>query len=371
VIRVQMEDRAEEDEREDEHEGEDENKQLLAHSSDAGGRTRASGRWCALGLLLALLAVACAAFTAWRPPASAPTLPNPASAGVLEYAAWPRPQTELATETLTALGLDRPFEFKAGFDGRKVAARMLTEWTRRAETQGVNATPPVLVVAQGPGYGLGNVFAGLTAAAVLAEAIGGACVVALAHKNSYAVELSAYLRERRMFAFPCVVVTAAQLADLKTQKLVPVVFHSTWRLLGPGTEGPFMIDFSTRYREERCLPRPDLSLLLVPPGMAPPAFWQRLRSKFEEWLHAALDLPTEVHEHFIDAHQPWALGEGTLCGHARLMHFETHHGRRKTGIARAGALRASVWQLLPRVGRQLFALYATRCSWVVRERCAD
>ncbi|KAJ1629666.1 hypothetical protein T492DRAFT_111079 [Pavlovales sp. CCMP2436] len=108
-----MEDRAEEDEREDEHEGEDENKQLLAHSSDAGGRTRASGRWCALGLLLALLAVACAAFTAWRPPASAPTLPNPASAGVLEYAAWPRPQTELATETLTALGLDRPFEFKA------------------------------------------------------------------------------------------------------------------------------------------------------------------------------------------------------------------------------------------------------------------
>mmetsp|Transcript_1215 Transcript_1215/g.3157 ORF Transcript_1215/g.3157 Transcript_1215/m.3157 type:complete len:609 (+) Transcript_1215:135-1961(+) len=263
----------------------------------------------------------------------------------IKYSAWPPPQTARSAAMQRALCEGVPTSPWPVFGERTVSpelfsgaavARRLHDLGKERDRAVPAQEPPILILAGGnSALGLGNIFSGLAAAAVLAEALGAACLVSLG--DSYAKTLLEVLTPKRTFAFPCQIVSESVLRELRTQMLVPVVRAVHWRAIGmfnatgDGTRptgGAYVIDFTNKYRQLGCVPRPDGAKLLLPPGMAPGDFWRRLRSKFEEWIHVSLTLPPEPHELKIDARRPpWGTGTGTMCGHLRLLHVESHRGR--------------------------------------------
>jgi hypothetical protein len=58
--------------------------------------------------------------------------------------------------------------------------------------------------------------------------------------------------------------------------------------------------------------------------MAAGEFLWRLRAKYEQWVHVSRRLPVEPHERRIAGTQRWAPLDGTLCGHMRPVHVESH-----------------------------------------------
>ncbi|KAG8466932.1 hypothetical protein KFE25_008311 [Diacronema lutheri] len=266
---------------------------------------------------------ACAATDAVSEP-----LPTYGTPPQLEYAAWPAAQTASSAQTMRAIGygVKRP----PRVDAERIARKLAALGAARAPTGGA----AVLVIAGGfTGLGLGNTFCGLTAAAVVAEAIGAACLVTLG--ETYAKTLQKHVSDEYIFASPCQIVSLGELDELRAQTVVPVVKNTRWRIAGfwnvsgdgrrPAAGGAYVIDYGIKYRELVCMPRFDTAKLLAPPGMAAGEFWRRLRAKYEQWVHVSLRLPIEPHERRISAPAPpWEPRQGTLCGHMRLLHLESH-----------------------------------------------
>mmetsp|Transcript_43555 Transcript_43555/g.107751 ORF Transcript_43555/g.107751 Transcript_43555/m.107751 type:complete len:552 (+) Transcript_43555:212-1867(+) len=255
-------------------------------------------------------------------------LPTYGSPPELEYATWPPPQSAMSAETLAAIGYGKKNPPRV--DAEAIATK-LQALGRRRQREGTG--PAMLVLAGGmTGLGLGNTYGGLTAAAVLAEAIGAACLVTLG--ETYAKTLLKHVRPEFWFAYPCQIVSLEELDELRQQKLIPVIKNNRWRIAGlwnatgdgsRPTAGAFIIDYGVKYRELVCMPRFDAAKLLTPPGMHASEFWRRLRTKYEQWVHVSLQLPVEPHELQIESPTPpWSPKQGTLCGHLRLLHMESH-----------------------------------------------
>lgn len=240
------------------------------------------------------------------------------AAAPIPFFNWPPPLTNHSATLAASLTFRDPL----------AAVRRLVDAEAARAKAGL--PPPILVIGGGEwALGLGNIITGLASAALLAETLGAACAFSLGEKL-YAAELRPWIRlnrlGKRMAAFPCTDVSIAELEALRKQTRVPVVRVHDWRMRGvQHPHRAFIIDFHHKWHESDCVTRPDLGLLIGPPAMSPAQFWPRLRARYEEVVHMGIGVPVGAHERRIDAPAfPFLAGTGTICGHMRLLHRESH-----------------------------------------------
>lgn len=247
------------------------------------------------------------------------TLGGPYNYDCLPFATWPEPMVALSKQTTAALGLDRP----GPLDAPAVARRMHDE-TRRREAAG-EPTPALLVLGgRDWAFGLGNVLEGLVGAAVVAEAIGAACVVTLGHSHFEIHALSRDIADPFPMR-PCRLVTWDEFAALSAlpHATMPIVHWENWTAGdAAGDAGPFILKLES-YRQLGPTGRSDVHYMYALPAMSPGQYWPRVREKYERFFFGVLRTPVLPAEDRVQAPKaPWDARGGTICGHIRLLKKE-------------------------------------------------